>query len=153
MSHLRNSAKAIIIRDGSILLTRNEDVSGLYYLFPGGGQEPGETLHDALRRECREEIAAEIIIGPLRFIREYIGAHHEFAEHDSDSHQIEFMFLCDVKEDYEPRHGHTPDTRQVAVEWVELSRLHECAFYPKALIPYLVQADFGNAPVYLGDVN
>jgi hypothetical protein len=63
------------------------------------------------------------------------------------------MFLCDIEEDYKPHHGHTPDTRQVAVEWVELSRLHEFAFYPKVLIPYLVQADFGDAPVYLGDVN
>jgi len=36
------------------------------YCFPGGGIEPGETEDEALRRELREELAAEV--QPLRCI-------------------------------------------------------------------------------------
>lgn len=82
MGPVRNSAKALIIRENQLLCTKNKDQWGVFYLLPGGGQEPGENLPDTLRRECREEIGAGIVIGELRYIREYIGKNHEFAEWD-----------------------------------------------------------------------
>jgi 8-oxo-dGTP diphosphatase len=45
--HIRNSAKAIIIQNGKVLLTINLGKDGYFYMFPGGGQEHGETLHQA----------------------------------------------------------------------------------------------------------
>ena len=33
--------------------------------LPGGSVEPGETILDALGRECREELGVEVEIGPL----------------------------------------------------------------------------------------
>ena len=40
-----------------ILLTKNQDDDeGYFYLFPGGCQEHGETIHNALLRECMEEV-------------------------------------------------------------------------------------------------
>lgn len=54
--YIRNSAKAIIINEDKILLTKNQDNEGYFYLYPGGGQEYRETLHDALIRECIEEV-------------------------------------------------------------------------------------------------
>ena len=47
MRHIRNSAKAIIIKDEKILLTKNQDTLGIFYLLPGGGQEPGESIVEA----------------------------------------------------------------------------------------------------------
>jgi ADP-ribose pyrophosphatase YjhB (NUDIX family) len=67
------------------LLTKNQDDEGYFYLFPGGGQEHGETIHDALIRECIEEVGEEVEIGELLHVREYIGKNHEH------SHSI-FMF-------------------------------------------------------------
>lgn len=60
---IRNSVKAIIIMNGEILLTKNQDPEGFFYLFPGGGQEHGETFHEALQRECLEEIGSSVQIG------------------------------------------------------------------------------------------
>ncbi|HET6872918.1 MAG TPA: NUDIX domain-containing protein [Sporolactobacillaceae bacterium] len=91
---IRNSLKAIIIEFDHVLLTKNEDNEGIFYLFPGGGQELSESFHDALHRECLEEIGLGVEIGELVFIREYIGKNHEYAESDSTIHQVEFYFEC-----------------------------------------------------------
>jgi hypothetical protein len=37
MSRVRLSAKAIIIQDGRLLIVRNRDSSGDWYMLPGGG--------------------------------------------------------------------------------------------------------------------
>lgn len=59
---IRNSVKAIIIVDGKLLLTKNQDDEGYFYLCPGGGQEHGETFHKTLQRECLEEIGSSVQI-------------------------------------------------------------------------------------------
>ena len=38
---------------------------GLLWEFVGGKVEPGETKEEALIRECREELAIEISVGPV----------------------------------------------------------------------------------------
>jgi len=53
---IRCTSKAIIVRDGRILLNRCRQLNGrIYYDLPGGGQHTYETLEDALIREVREE--------------------------------------------------------------------------------------------------
>ena len=73
---IRNSVKAIIIRDGKLLCNKNKDDRGVFYCVPGGGQEYQENLHDAVVRECYEEIGARIEVGELLFVRDYIGRNH-----------------------------------------------------------------------------
>lgn len=65
MNRIRNSAKAVIIDSGRLLLTRNRDHIGTYYLFPGGGQEFGEPLADTVVRECLEEIGRTVEVSDL----------------------------------------------------------------------------------------
>ena len=153
MPDFRNSAKAIIIRDGCLLAIRNIDPEGDWYVLPGGGQQFGETLPAALSRECLEEAGVRVRIGSLRLIRDYIGRNHEFAEHDGDAHQVELMFECEIVGDDVPGDGHLPDRHQTGVAWLPLDELEKYRLYPKALIPVLKQGFDGSTPVYLGDVN
>lgn len=50
----RVAVKAVIIRDGKVLLTRDERDTG--WTFPGGGIDVGESPEQALARELEEEI-------------------------------------------------------------------------------------------------
>ncbi|MFC7784072.1 NUDIX domain-containing protein [Rossellomorea sp. GCM10028870] len=149
---IRNSAKAIIMKDNKILLTKNKDENEFFYLFPGGGQEHGETLHEALKRECIEEIGSEVEIGELVHIREYIGKNHEHASFDYDVHQMEFYFKCTLMNSEEKDPIPTnPDSHQVDVEWIDLNELMQYRLYPKRIIDYL--GNDQNSLIYLGDIN
>lgn len=152
MATIRVSAKAIIIQDGKLLVTKNMDDQGVFYLLPGGGQQPGEPLPVALKRECREEISIEVEVGDLVLVRDYIGSNHEFARWDSDVHQLEVMFLCSLPEGQAPRNGAEPDSYQVSVEWLDMDCLDACRLYPKALKRYLKSPE-ARLPAYMGDVN
>ena len=57
---------AVIVRDDKVLATRRGygEWQG-WWEFPGGKMEAGESPRDALRREIREELDAEIEVGRL----------------------------------------------------------------------------------------
>ena len=58
-----------------------------WWEFPGGKMEPGETPEEALMREIREELATEIVVGPLLTT----------VEHDYPKfHLIMHCYLCRV---------------------------------------------------------
>ena len=146
----RISVKGLIIDAGRILLPLHRDETGLYYILPGGGQEPGEALSDALVRECREELGVEVAVGELLGARDYIAANHEFAATD-DAHQVELMFRCTFVSGT-PGSGTALDPRQIGAEWVDIAALAGVRFYPKRLADVLL--GHGDAPFgYLGDVN
>lgn len=153
--HIRNSAKAIIIKDAKILLTKNQDNEGYFYLFPGGGQEHGETLHNALIRECIEEVGQQIEIGELLHIREYIGKNHEHSSFDFNVHQVEYYFVCRLKNEMNNYIKPTkPDSYQVGIEWIHINDLLQYRLYPKEFRKYIVKHFFDEkSPVYLGDIN
>ncbi|MGM1048987.1 8-oxo-dGTP pyrophosphatase MutT, NUDIX family [Paenibacillus uliginis N3/975] len=151
MKPIRNSAKAVIIQNERVLLTKNVDQDGIFYLFPGGGQEKYEELKDAVVRECIEEIGCSVKVKDILFIREYIGKNHQFAEWDADIHQVEFYFECEMETKDEVFNGHNPDDAQIGVEWIELARMNEIRVYPDALVKPLMEGI--STPRYIGDSN
>lgn len=151
---IRNSAKALIVEAGRLLTTRNRDLFGDFYLLPGGGQQHGETLDQALKRECLEEIGAEIEVGDLVLIREYISANHQFAKFDKTIHQVEFIFFCKLNTPVLTHSVIEADNMQTGVEWLQIARLHEFRLYPAILIELLQQnPNLKFDRIYLGDIN
>ncbi len=147
----RVAARALI-RDGSRLLTvRMRDPSGIFHVLPGGGQLHGETLVDAVQRECREELGCDISVGDLFYVREYIGRNHHFSVHHRQFHQIEIVFCAALKGNLDLNKATEQDRKQIGFEWLELSELEAQRFLPATLIPVLQEGSMGNR--YLGDVN
>jgi A/G-specific adenine glycosylase len=60
-----NIGVGVIIHEGRILIARRgeDQMLGGLWEFPGGKQEPGESLPDTVRREVREEVALEVDMG------------------------------------------------------------------------------------------
>lgn len=150
MGKIRNSIKAIIIEDDKILMTKNKDSEGIYYLLPGGGQEYKETFIDTLKRELLEEIGATVAIYDLVFIREYIGSNNKI---QCDMHQVEYMFLCKLIS-RPNNNGSLFDDSQIGFEWLPIELLDGYRFYPKELTKFIKA--FNNkekTPIYLGAIN
>ena len=145
MSSARVSARALIIHNGAVLAIRAAGSHGEFHVLPGGGQNRGETLREAVMRECREELGVEVEVGELRFVHDYIAARDEFSIDGSDVHQLDVIFQARILNG-EPGTGPEPDTIQLGIQWLPLDQLEEYRLYPKALRRLLTQP---GPPIYL----
>jgi 8-oxo-dGTP diphosphatase len=55
----------IIVCDGNVALIRRFRNKNVYYLFPGGQVEPGESSEEAAEREALEELGVEVRLGDM----------------------------------------------------------------------------------------
>ena len=150
---VRPSAKAIILRNQSLLLLKCQKEDHIYYNLPGGGQEFGERIDEALTRECWEEAGARVRVHKLVFVRDYISKNHQFSESTRDVHQLELFFSCELLAPDHPAGGPEPDDYQIGVEWVAIDQLNQVNLYPKELANFLPLDPSNPADVYWGDVN
>ncbi|MEG1547162.1 MAG: NUDIX domain-containing protein [Clostridia bacterium] len=156
MRPIRNSVKAIIIRDHKLLANKCMDkrTGRVFYGLPGGGQEKYETFVDTLQRECMEELGIEVKVGELVLVREYIGRlHEEFSYKHMDVHQMEYMFSCDLIGEVNLSRACNMDREQTDYEWLPLSNLKEYQLYPLTLRDRLLPDGGIIGPVYMGAVN
>ena len=62
----RFSVHAVVLdATGESVLLLRQSYGDRRWGLPGGGVEPGETIVDALERECREELGVDVQIGAL----------------------------------------------------------------------------------------
>jgi len=151
---IENSAKAIIVDSGKVLLIRYDDTTefglGVWYSLPGGRQQYDEPLDETMVRECKEEIGAEVRVDRLLFVREYIHSRHSLAGKGRDQHKVEFMFSCSLVRATGRAYFTDPD--QSAVEWVALDKLSDIKIFPTRLKNLKEMLDKADAPIYWGDV-
>lgn len=61
---LRDRSAIILVEKGQLALIRRVKAGETYYLFPGGGVDPGESLEEAAAREALEELGITVSVGP-----------------------------------------------------------------------------------------
>lgn len=145
----RLRVSALVSREGRLLLCRHEKPErGEYWLLPGGGVEPGETLVQALHRELREELGISekpLLEGPIALAESIApsGAsvprhvvHIIFAAHLGN------LSLAAVESSDLAVRGH---------RLFEIDELLEIALHPP-IQKFLEQWQPGDPSVYLGPV-
>lgn len=148
---IRSTAKAMILREGRILLNECKDGDGLtYYDLPGGGQNQYESIEEAVVRECREETGYRI--RPIRFaaLAEEINDHADCRrEHPEYTHRIFHIFLCELddKQREEPTEA---DLGQLRSVWVPVGEADVLPVLPRALRGRIAEVLADSAPAYFG---
>jgi ADP-ribose pyrophosphatase YjhB (NUDIX family) len=148
---VRSCAKAIVVSDGKLLLNQCvDDDNGEYYALPGGGQNPYETLEEAVVRECLEETGYQVF--PTRFaaLYEEIFDVPEIRERYPDyAHRVYHLFVCELSGGGVGAPTET-DVMQTGSEWIEIPRLSAVRLLPEAVGANLQRILDADAPVYLG---
>ena len=108
---------AVIIKDGKLFATqRGYGEWKDWWEFPGGKIEPGEAPKEALKREIREELAAEIEVGDLLTTVEYDYPKFHLTMH---------CYLCHLKDDTQPQL-----LEHEAARWLEMYELKSVRWLP-----------------------
>ncbi len=146
---IRNAVRAVITRDGTVLLQRKIDDSGdERYALPGGAQEHGESLTDALQRECEEEIGTRVEVIDLLYVGDYFKPRQTVPP--TTRQLVEFLFGCTVPDNYRAGNGPRPDKHQVDVVWVPVRDLSEINLVPLDYAQLLKQKNLPR--VYAGQL-
>ena len=153
--NIRSTAKAILVRDGKVLLNRcmGERI-GEYYSLPGGGQHRFEPLKDAVRRECLEESGLHVRVLRLAAVCEEIWDDPVMCEASPDyCHRMLQIFLCEVDESYPPEECKELDYQMIESVWVPLSEVDTLPLEPRLLTHQLRAVLDGTAPLFLGTIH
>jgi 8-oxo-dGTP pyrophosphatase MutT (NUDIX family) len=127
---IRNSAKALIIKDGKMLANKLSDNGDIFYIMPGGGQETEELLPEAVKREVAEEMGIEIEPKSLEFVVEGLRG--------ESFHRVDLVFLCEYVGEIENAEIHG-DHNQIGFEWLPIKNLMNEPLYPSKLRSQIIQ--------------
>src|SRR5690349_5852921 len=127
MSH-RQSVRAIVIKDNSLLVMKRNKFGRVYYILVGGGIELGEEPEHALRRELHEEAGLEV--GTLRPV---------YME-DGSMYGVQYVYLCEYKGGEPVMQSNTIEAdlnnhgqNTYEVMWLPFDQLDKVAFRSESL--------------------
>lgn len=118
IDHDRQIVRAIVVDDAgqfNFVRVHREDLFGLasYIETAGGGVEAGEDLQEAVRRELREELGAEVeVLCKLGVVSDYYNVIHR--------HNINHYYLCRVIS-FGPTHMTLDEVEQFHLSTAKLS--------------------------------
>ncbi|MBM7578688.1 NUDIX domain-containing protein [Jeotgalibacillus terrae] len=112
---MRDRSAVVIIQNGQVALIKRVRDHEVYYVFPGGGIESGETPVEAAAREAFEELSVEVDVGECFAKVQYQGTQYFF-----HAHIIGGIFGAGQGEEY----TEVPQSRGDYIPlWVDLSDL------------------------------
>ncbi|AJD89672.1 aminoglycoside phosphotransferase [Jeotgalibacillus malaysiensis] len=129
---MRNRSAVVIIQNGQVALIKRVKNNEVYYVFPGGGIEPGETPEEAAKREAFEELGVEVSVGRCISEVNYEGTQYFFEADITDG-----LFRNGQGEEL------TDTTRNRGTYlpvWVEIGLLADLNIKPKEVVLKILAA-------------
>ncbi|MEQ2526313.1 NUDIX domain-containing protein [Bacillaceae bacterium CLA-AA-H227] len=120
---MRDRASVIIIENNRVGLIKRIREGNVYYVFPGGGIENGETPEDGAKREALEELGVEVKVNGCIAEVEFNGTQYFFL-----SEIIEGEFGTGQGEEYIDEYR---DRGEYLPMWVDLDKLSSIDVKPK----------------------
>ena len=141
---IRIRVAAILVENGQVLLVQHEKAGRTYYMLPGGGVDPGESLAQALERELQEETGIVICPGDLVLASDAIAP-------DGSRHVLNLCFTA-TRIDGDLTQGDDP--RIIAVSWVPVADLHTVPLFPDfgTALQAAIAGNFPGRAQYLGNL-
>jgi 8-oxo-dGTP diphosphatase len=148
---IRNAAKALIVHKGQLLLVKYRNRAGeACYTIPGGGQNPYETMEEAVIRECLEETGYRVLVNDFIALYEEIILDKAFAQmHPDYTHKIFHIFLCSLQSNV-AINPTEQDEGQTGCEWVDADAAGSLNLYPLVLREHMSEMIHACTPVFLG---
>ena len=75
---MRDRGSVVIIENNNVALIQRNKEGSVYYVFPGGGNERGETPEEDAKREACEELGVHVVIGECIAKVAYNGTQYFF---------------------------------------------------------------------------
>lgn len=149
---IRCAAKALIVKNGCLLLNRCRRGNGdVYYDLPGGGQHPFESMEEAVRREVLEEAGIGVRIIRFAALAEEIYTSEVLRQKYPDyAHRMMHIFLAEPDDTVSIQ----PTQKDLGMEesvWIPLDEVENLPeVRPTVIQKRICEIVCSDAPVYLG---
>jgi mutator protein MutT len=126
---MKTRVRAVIIKDGKILLIKRIKADITYWVIPGGAVEKNETNEQALIRESKEELGIDVAIKDLLLKID--------SEKPETKGQVELFYLCEIiggrmgsgkGPEFQKDSGYAG---QYGTEWIKIENLKKIDLKPK----------------------
>ncbi|MDP5277114.1 NUDIX hydrolase [Chengkuizengella axinellae] len=120
---MRNRGSVVLIEDNKVGLIKRVREDSVYYVFPGGGIEDGETPEEGAKREALEELGVKVNVSECISTIEFNGTQYFFL-----AEIIDGDFGTGKGEEY------TDENRQRGTYlpmWIEINKLSTIDVKPK----------------------
>lgn len=133
---IRPVVLGIVRKDNKILVSEGYDKvkEEYFYRSLGGGIEFQENSKDALKREFKEELDIDIIVGKFLGVSENI-----FVFDGKKAHEIVLLYEAEIKEeDYKEKYKIIDEDESYAI-WMDIDKFvnKELKLYPEEVLEYL----------------
>ncbi len=130
----RPSVYGVIIKDGKVLLSKQWDG----YDFPGGAIELGETIHEALIREIKEETGLEVTVEKSLLVTD---SFFKLPISNKYVQSILLYYLCHVVGGKISTNFSSREEKAYLgnPEWIDLSELNKLKFYNSVDVEELIR--------------
>jgi 8-oxo-dGTP diphosphatase len=115
----RLSSHAVITNDDGQVLLLKANYADKHWGLPGGGLDPNETIHQALQRECLEELGCEVDV-------QYLSGVYFHSAYQSQA----FIFRCQLPQcaqiQLSDEHSEYAYVAVAELSTIQQQRVNEC---------------------------